>query len=176
LKARILVAGRVTLEPQMAGHAEEMFPVLSDPSLYPFLDQPPPASLEWLRERFRKLEARQSPDGGERWLNWIIRTEARQPVGFVQATVHGASADIAFVLGSAHWGRGLAHEAAQAMVSELIDYHDVTRFFATAARDNLRSIRLLKRLGFSRVEPALYAERQVAPGDVLMAMQVERKT
>lgn len=69
---RCLVAGEVTLEPQVAAHAEEMFAVLSDPAIYTHENQPPP-SLEWLRERFRRLETRRSADGRERWLNWVIR-------------------------------------------------------------------------------------------------------
>ena len=33
----------------------------------------PPASLDWLRTRFTKLETRLSGDGTEQWLNWVIR-------------------------------------------------------------------------------------------------------
>jgi ribosomal-protein-alanine N-acetyltransferase len=160
------------LEPQTVRHAEELFPLLSDPSLYAFLDSPPPESLEWLRERFRKLETRMSPDGTEQWLNWVIRMGSGQAAGFVQATIRAEGADLAFVVSRAHWGRGVARRAAEEMIEELRRSHGVTRVFATASRGNVRSIRLLKRLGLSAVEPAVYPRRKVASGDVLMTMEL----
>ncbi|MBZ0269264.1 GNAT family N-acetyltransferase, partial [bacterium] len=56
-----------TLEPLTALHAPEMFPVLSDPAIYEFENEPP-ESEEWLERRYRFLEGRASPDGTERWL------------------------------------------------------------------------------------------------------------
>jgi hypothetical protein len=61
---RVLETGALTLEPQTAAHAEEMFRVLSDPAIYEY-ENDPPASLEWLRARFERLESRRSPDGRE---------------------------------------------------------------------------------------------------------------
>jgi RimJ/RimL family protein N-acetyltransferase len=162
----------VKLEPQTARHAEELFPLLADPSLYVFLDVPPPESLESLRERFRQLETRRSPDGTEVWLNWVIRMGSGQAVGFVQATLRGDGADIAFVVSRAHWGRGVARRATEAMVEELSRSYGVKRIFATASRGNVRSMRLLKRLGLSAVEPSSYPGRKVASGDVLMTMEL----
>lgn len=169
---RTIRGQQVTLEPQTAEHAERMYALLSDPALYEHLDEDPPASAEWLRERFRKLETRQSPDGREKWLNWVIRDGAREPVGYVQATVRGTDADIAFVLSSARWGQGLAFDATDAMMDELAAQFGVTRFFATVDRGNRRSIRLLKRLGFHTVDAGLFPRRTVAEGDVLMTRAV----
>src|SRR4030081_2543719 len=64
--------GGLTLEPQTAAHAQEMFAVLSDPAIYEYENEPAP-SLEWLRARFTELESRLSPNGQEQWLNWVIR-------------------------------------------------------------------------------------------------------
>ena len=58
----------LTLEPQVAAHAEELFEVRCDSAIYEYKNQPP-QSLEWLRERFTKLEKWQSPNGQEQWLN-----------------------------------------------------------------------------------------------------------
>jgi hypothetical protein len=44
---RVIETGSLTLEPQTAAHAEEMFAVLSDPAIYEYENQPPP-SLEWI--------------------------------------------------------------------------------------------------------------------------------
>jgi len=72
---KLLVTDRCTLEPQVEAHAAEMFLVLSDPAIYAFENEPPP-SLQWLQARLRRLEARQSPDGSQRWLNWVLRLPA----------------------------------------------------------------------------------------------------
>src|SRR5262249_17360241 len=47
---------RLTLEPQVEAHADAMFELLMDPAIYEY-ENAPPESLEWLRERFRKLES-----------------------------------------------------------------------------------------------------------------------
>jgi hypothetical protein len=70
----VIETSALKLEPQVAGHAEEMPAILSDPALYQCEGAPPP-SLEWLRARFAKLELRASPEGDERWLNWIMQRE-----------------------------------------------------------------------------------------------------
>ncbi len=107
----VIEAGSLTLEPQTAAHAEEMFAVLSDPAIYEYENEPPP-SLEWLRARFTQLESRRSANGQERWLNWVIRLPTSKLVGYVQATVDpNGRAAIAYELSSAYWGRGLARQA-----------------------------------------------------------------
>lgn len=170
---RNIRAGTLTLEPQTAAHAASMFAVLNDPSLYAFIDDAPPVSVESLRTRFEKLESRCSPDRRERWLNWVIRAAAGQLIGYVQATVReSGTAEIAFVLARAHWGRGFAEQAVQAMMGELVKRFGVTALFATASRENLRSIRLLQRLGFVLTAPAQCSDRKVAADDVLLCADV----
>jgi [ribosomal protein S5]-alanine N-acetyltransferase len=147
---RTLHATGLTLEPQTAAHAEAMFTVLNDKTVYTYLDEAPPVSATVLREYFERLESRASADGREQWLNWAIRLDAGSIAGFVQATVcEGGLAWIAFVLGQAHWGRGHAQHATRAMLDELAAHHGATHCLATADRANRRSIALLARLGFS---------------------------
>jgi [ribosomal protein S5]-alanine N-acetyltransferase len=149
---RTIEAARVVLEPQTAAHADEMFLVLSDPAIYEY-ENAPPRSVEWLRERFAKLESRRSKDGTELWLNWVVRLRAAQLIGYVQASVMPqGKAHIAYEFASTHWGRGLAREAAEALIAELAVQYGVTYFFAVFKRANLRSLRLLERLGFAVVE------------------------
>ena len=162
----------LTLEPQAAAHAAEMFAVLSDPAIYAFENEPPP-SLEWLRARFTKLESRLSADGREQWLNWVIRVPTSELIGYVQATVRsGGHAAIAYELSSAYWGRGLAHQAVQAMISELLVHYQVRHLSAVLKRGNHRSMRLLERLGFSLASPEQHANRQVEAGEVLMIRDI----
>jgi RimJ/RimL family protein N-acetyltransferase len=146
---RALATDRLVLEPLVAGHAEEMFAALGDPAIYEH-ENAPPESVEALRDYYRKRESRRSADGREYWLNWVVRLPGERAMGFVQATVHpGGWADIAYVFASAHWGRGFAGEAVEAMARELARSWGVTRCEAVYKTANTRSRRLLDRLGFA---------------------------
>ena len=173
---RVIETGRLTLEPQTAAHAEEMFAVLSDPAIYEYENEPPP-SLEGLRSRFTKLESRRSPSGRERWLNWVIRLPSSELIGYVQATLHpDGRAAIAYELSSAYWGRGLARRAVQAMITELVQRYQVCSLSSVLKRGNFRSMRLLERLGFSLASPEQHAKHKLEPGELLMVLrEVEQK-
>src|SRR5437879_2478932 len=147
-RMRTIEAARITLEPQVATHAEEMFIVLSDPAIYAY-ENAPPSSVEWLRARFERLESRRSGDGIELWLNWVVRLRPSQLIGYVQATVlPDQSALLAYEFASSFWGRGLAREAAEVVINELVEHYRVVLLVAVAKHANLRSLRLLERLGF----------------------------
>ncbi len=91
-----------------------MVVVLSNASLYEFTGGEPP-DVETLRRRYEAQVAGPG-DTSQTWLNWIIRLGgSRTAVGFVQATVAGESADIAWVIGAAWQSNGYAAEAAAAM-------------------------------------------------------------
>ncbi len=168
----VIATDSLTLEPQVAAHAEAMFGVLSDPAIYTYENEPPP-SLAWLRDRFARLESRCSPDGQEQWLNWVIRLPTSELAGYVQATVHGnGSAAIAYELASAYWGRGLARQAVQAMIGELVSHHRVRRLSAVLKRENARSLRLLERLGFAPATPEQHIEHPVDPDELLMQREI----
>ena len=153
---------KIVLERQLSKHAVELYPLLADPAVYHFIDEPMPQSCEALRERFRKLESGQSPDGTELWLNWVIRLDKRYAVGFVQATVYqDHTADIAYVLGKKYWGKGHAFAAVYHMLHLLATKYAVINLRALVDHRNTRSISLLDRLG---LQPKYYIEDN---GDVL---------
>lgn len=170
---QVIEARDLTLVPQTVAHAEEMFAVLSDPAMYEHENAPPP-SVEWLRARFAKLESRHSPNGQEQWLNWVIQVPTSQLIGFVQATVRpNRSAAIAYELSSAFWGRGLGRQAAEAMIKELVQHYQVRVVTAVLKRENVRSLHLLERIGFSLASPELHVEYQVEPGEILMLYEIQ---
>ena len=146
-----ITTAELVLEPLTVAHAQAMFEVLADPEIYHYLDYPPPPSAEHLRTVYARVEARQSPDGQQTWLNWVVRPQGGPaPVGYVQATVvsTGDVASIGYVLSSRHWGHGYAYGAVQAMLEHLPMAYGVRRFLATVEVENRRSIRLLERLAF----------------------------
>lgn len=165
---RVLTARGITLEPQFASHARAMFDVLSDPAIYEF-ENHPPVSLDALRRRFSKLESRTSPDGTQQWLNWVVRLHSGDLAGYVQATVHAdGHASIAYVLGSSHWGKGIARRAVARMIEELRERHGAGECIAVLKSANARSRRLLQQLGFTPGG----AERAVGlePGEEVMVL------
>jgi RimJ/RimL family protein N-acetyltransferase len=113
--------GRLALVPLVPGHAEEMTSVLSDPALYAFTGGVPPTREE-LRARYERWAAG-SPDRGEVWCNWVILLRAQGCLtGTVQATIRTVgepSAEVAWVLGVPWQGKGIATEAARALVGWL---------------------------------------------------------
>jgi RimJ/RimL family protein N-acetyltransferase len=160
------------LEALTAGHAEAMFEVLRDPELYAYLDDGPPPSAEHLRSVYEELEARVSPDGSQLWLNWVIRPHGGPPAGFVQATVTGSEAWVAYVVARESWGRGYASQATRAVIDYLRAVCGVTRFLATADAGNERSARLLARLGFRSATRAEAREQEIRASERLFVLDV----
>jgi RimJ/RimL family protein N-acetyltransferase len=111
---------RLILLPLRVEHAEEMAAALADPDLHAFIGGAPLSSQD-MRARYERLVAG-SPDPAVSWCNWAI--QLRDPgclVGTVQATVSadGPTAEVAWVVGTPWQGRGIATEAARALVAWL---------------------------------------------------------
>lgn len=174
LKQAALFTRNLWLEPLTTAHAEAMFEVLSEAALYRYLDYEPPLSVAYLRGVYQRLEARHSPDGNELWLNWVLKPGVEPDVsspliGFVQATVLPESriAWVAYVLCSAQWGKGYAHEATEAMMQHLRSEYGVNQFLASVEAENARSIALLTRLSFEPATPALHRQHEMGPSERL---------
>ena len=141
---------RTLIEPLDVQHVDGLFAALSDGRVYAFLDEGPPASRQWLRERIERLKAGGPLDRRERWLNWAVIHDG-SVVGYVQATVDAeATAQIAYVLSTQAWGRSVAYRACRMMLRILWADHGVIRIVADTETGNVRSQRLLQRLGFRR--------------------------
>jgi RimJ/RimL family protein N-acetyltransferase len=122
IAAQAMSTERLELLPLRVEYAEEMAVVLSDPALHTFIGGTP-ATESALRTRYERITAG-SPDPAVTWLNWVIRLRADDClVGTVQATVsasgEGATAEIAWVVGTPWQGRGIATEAVRGLVDWL---------------------------------------------------------
>lgn len=125
-----ITTDRLDLTPLRVEHADEMAAVLCDQRLHTFTGGTAPTPPE-LRARYARLAAG-SPDPAVAWCNWVIglRAGGGRLTGFVQATIapdqeapeterDGALAEIAWVVGTAWQGRGIATEAARGLVAWL---------------------------------------------------------
>ncbi len=152
MRAGPVVTERLRLEPLSVDHAAAMVEVLADPSLSEFTGGSPPGLAE-LTERHARQAVGHSPSGDQWWLNWVVTLDGA-PVGYVQATVGtdvgvlGDEAEIAWVLDPRHQGRGLATEAAAAVVDRLAA-EGVDRLVAHIHPDHLASARVAERLGLA---------------------------
>ncbi|MFI0937910.1 GNAT family N-acetyltransferase [Streptomyces sp. NPDC021020] len=116
--AGTIATRRLTLLPLAPHHAEEMAGVLADPRLHEFIGGKP-LGADRLRMRYERLAAG-SGDAGAVWCNWVVRLDsAGRLTGTVQATITGEQAEVAWVVGAAWQGRGIAKEAACGLVEWL---------------------------------------------------------
>jgi [ribosomal protein S5]-alanine N-acetyltransferase len=147
-----LLRPALALEPLRASHAAEMFLALQNPTHYTFIPQNPPESLEFLRQRFERLETRRSPNRKQLWLNWAIRVPTGEAAGLVQATgFPEGHASIAYELFAAFQGRGVATDAVRAALEDLRDRAHLEKATALVDSRNVKSMALLERLGFTRI-------------------------
>ncbi|WP_433343603.1 GNAT family N-acetyltransferase [Streptomyces sp. CA-253872] len=110
-----------TLVPLAVRHAAAMAVVLADPALYRFTGGEPPRAAALERRYARQLAG--PGEEGVAWVNFLVRVEDRgEFAGYVQATVTGGDeAEVAWVVGTAWQGRGLAKAAARALAERLAE-------------------------------------------------------
>jgi RimJ/RimL family protein N-acetyltransferase len=155
LRAEPIETARLTLEPLRADHATEMVEVLADPRLYEYIGGAPPTP-EQLRTRYALQVVGHSPDRRHGWLNWIARDrDAGGAVGTVQATLTATDgrrdAEIAWVIGTMHQGRGYAKEAAAATMGWLRS-HGTDTITAHINPDHEASMAVARYLGLAATE------------------------
>jgi len=158
LSRRAALTARLRLEPLRATHAPLLFPVVADPRNYEYIPDEIHPTVEALARRYALLERGAPADATDVWLNWaLVRLDIGAYVGTLQATVVPSShAHIGYVLGPPARGHGFATEACRWLVAALQRNYDITEIRATVDVRNLRSARVLERVGFRCVgtEPA----------------------
>jgi RimJ/RimL family protein N-acetyltransferase len=149
------------LEPLAPEHADELAPVLDDPSLHRFIGGEP-LGLEELRARFARQARGRSPDGRDWWLNWVARERfSDRPVGTVQATVSGTDADrvaeLAWVIASRDQGRGFAKEAV-ALIASWLGERGVSRLRAHIHPRHEASMAVARSIGLAPTDVVVDGE------------------
>ncbi|MGH2442109.1 MAG: GNAT family N-acetyltransferase [Chloroflexota bacterium] len=145
-----LYSKRLVLEPLRESHSGPLYESLLDVDLYRFLPQDPPVSEQTVRDRYLRLEARQSPDGSEVWLNWAMRSpEVAGYVGTLEATVGpDRTAYVAYMVFARHQRMGFATEGLRRILRYLVAVYAVQTIAALIDTRNRASIALVQRLGF----------------------------
>ncbi len=159
----VVTTDRLVLAPLTVDDATAMLPVLADPALYEFTGGEPPTHDELVR-RYTHQQVGHSPDGSQRWLNWVVRRRADgTPVGYVQATVDTTTAatEVAWVVGTRWQGRGYATEAATGMAAWL-RAHGIARLTAHVHPDHAASAAVATSLGLRRTGHSVDGEEEWA--------------
>ena len=153
---------RLLLRRFRLGDAEDVYAYARDPEWARFLAVEQPYERQhadafvaelvlakWRKRPARALEKDGRVVGGLSL--WLARRNARAELGY----------DLARWL----WGRGLAAEAASAVIDEALRRLPIQKITATASAANVRSTRLLEKLGMQR--EALLRQHWVHRGKVL---------
>lgn len=146
---------RLELRPLVADDAEDLAELLDDPLVRGWLGP----DMERLRTRFRRWETRRSPDGSQVWLNWAARLlVGGAAVAWVQASVSGDSAEVAYATLPSQRRRGYCAEAVRGAIDWL--GRDVASVEAHIAADNPGSAAVARALG-------LHATDELHDGEVI---------
>lgn len=142
---------RIDLQIPSPAHVEGIFSSFAaDPEVTKFLAWPPAQTLEEsataMARRLRRLES------GEE-LSWIlVLRETDDVMGSLSLWPRADGTEIGFALARSCWGRGLAVEAAGAAIRWAREELRPGRIWGSCDPDNLRSARVLEKLGFVEVE------------------------
>jgi ribosomal-protein-alanine N-acetyltransferase len=142
---------RLRLRPVTPADDDALFAVFSDPEGMRYWSHEPLADLAAARAYRAKME-----EGfrDRALFQWVIADRADDRlVG--TTTVFGweqahRRAELGYLLGRAHWGRGLAQEAVRAVLAFGFGAMHLHRVEADVDPENAASVRLLERLGFTR--------------------------
>jgi RimJ/RimL family protein N-acetyltransferase len=149
----------VLLEPLRVEHAAELAVVLDDTRLHEFTGGRP-ATFDELTARYARQVTGHSPDGTQQWFNWVLRRrDDSRAAGYVQATVIDDTAELAWVVGTAHQGQGFARSGAAAM-TDWLAVHGVRRLVAYVHPDHAASAAVARSLGMVATDDAVDGEQR----------------
>jgi RimJ/RimL family protein N-acetyltransferase len=136
---------RLRLRRPKLADADALFAIGRDPEVARFADWPIEVergpALERLRQRAKEWDS-----GAEYY--WVITLAGDDRViGAVSTRLDRHMADVGYLLGRRHWGRGYATEAARAIVDWTFSVPTVHRVWATCDTENAASARVLEKIG-----------------------------
>lgn len=140
---------RLVLEPVRSEHAEDLFPVYSDPALMAYCDDPPHRDVDATRAHIGGLLRRHEARTAITWVLFLKGAEGA--VG--QVSVHSISwsnrrGDLGFELSSEHWRRRIMTEAIRAVIDFCFSRLRFVKLSAQNTVDNVACHALLLGLGF----------------------------
>ena len=155
---------RTTLRPLAEADAPALFEIFSDPEVMRYWSEPAHADERHTCEMIASIERGFEDRSVLQW--GIERTADGRVLGTVTLMPAPGQprAELGFILGREHWGRGYAAEAQRAAIGFAFDELGLHRLEADADPANAASVRSLERLGFRR--EGLLRERWKVEGKI----------
>jgi len=144
---RILETTRLIVRRWTADDAEALYSICSDPDVMRYVGDGTPWRLKRTRQFIADAVVTEQTHGYCRWP--LIAKDAGSLVGFCGFIPAAEGAEMGWRLGSQIWGRGLATEAAQAVLKYGAETLGFRRVTATVHCENRASLRVAKKLGMS---------------------------
>ncbi len=156
----VLETERLTLRRLVPEDAADMYRIYGDPQTMRFMGDPP-ASVAAERENIRAHIANHYERHGVGLWATLLRESGRLigRCGLMRKQIDGAAEiEIAYLLERGHWGRGLATEAARAVLAYGFTRCACRRIVAVIHPLNTASLRVAEKIG-------MRYEREVTYGD-----------
>ena len=147
---RTLQTARLRLVPVTVGNAEELWDVLRQPHMRDYQDLPS-VDIPHLRRMIEARPRRLIPGAFGRF-EWLVFSVGEPGlIGWVSLRMNDRDAhagEIGYSIVADRRGRGLATEAARALVQEAFEHVDVTTLRAYCVPENAASRAVLAKIGF----------------------------
>lgn len=139
---------RLVLRRPRASDADDVFAYASDPEVTFHMDWPMHTDVAQSRAFLEQSEDRWTTGGEALWAITLAGDD--RLIGMIAIRPHGHKADFGYVLARPHWSRGIATEAARAVIAETFRLPGIVRIWATCSTDNIASRRVLEKAGLER--------------------------
>lgn len=145
---RIVETARLLLRAPTERDIDAIFEYASDVDVTAFMDW---RRLSERREVLAFLSRTETGwTSGTEFMWAITEKGADQVIGGISIRPRDSEADFGYVLNRRHWNRGIATEAATAVTDWAMSTRGLSRIWATCDTENVRSIRVLEKLGLKR--------------------------
>jgi [ribosomal protein S5]-alanine N-acetyltransferase len=141
----LIKASSVVLRRAQQHDAPSLFALAADPQVARYMDWPMPTNASSTKSHLEGASAKWDAGVEYQWI--ILDSQTEATVGTIALRVKGHAADFGYFIGRSFWGRGLAFDAATAVLQWIDTQSHILRIWATVDSENLRSRRLLERLG-----------------------------
>lgn len=157
-----------------ARHGAELFPALCDPRVYEWIDSDPPQDVEALEKLYAEIARGPRPEiANQTWRDVCVkRQDTGLAIGRLESTTIDRRAEVGYFFSPHQWSHGYASEALRWYQRWLIRELGVTEFWACINPGNERSIRLVRRLGYTATTKNWPDLRSYDPGDLVFRRPV----
>lgn len=140
---------RLVLKPLGVEYLESVHEYASDPENTRFMLRLPNTTIEETRDFLQDAE-NEWKRGTPSFYKFAVIYEGRQ-IGAVSLYLEdGTSGELGWILNKKYWRRGIAYEAASALMDYAIRELGIRHFIAHCDAENTASYRIMEKLGMSR--------------------------